>query len=112
MNQSCTGVRPLIHDYLEGELGSARADTVREHLEICGSCRGQAYAWNEDLARRIVAAGGQAWAFRYVDNNHALKASKNTWFSPPGTPDGLPLAVARDAVLFNEGDPREVDSIP
>lgn len=65
-------------------------------------------AWNEDLARRIRAAGGYAWTFRYTDNNHALKASSNRWFSPPGTKDGLPLAVARDTALFSGGDPDAV----
>jgi pimeloyl-ACP methyl ester carboxylesterase len=65
--------------------------------------------WNEDLARRIAARGGSAWAFRYPNNNHALKASANTWFSPPGTPDGLPLAVARDAALFSGRPPDRVE---
>jgi hypothetical protein len=67
--------------------------------------------WNKDLAQRIAEGAGRAWVFGYNDNNHALKASRNTWFSPPGTVDGLPLAVARDTALFQGRDPESVRAV-
>lgn len=49
MTDRCTAVRPLIHDYLEGELAETRAEGVREHLDRCRGCRGHAEAWIDDL---------------------------------------------------------------
>ncbi|MBK9387415.1 MAG: zf-HC2 domain-containing protein [Planctomycetes bacterium] len=49
MSDRCTAVRPLIHDYLEGELQNSRTGEVRDHLVGCRACRGHAEAWIEDL---------------------------------------------------------------
>ena len=65
--------------------------------------------WNHNLARRINQAGGKARVFIYAGTNHSLKRSKYSWFSPPGTPDGLPYAIARDALFFRGGDPATIE---
>ncbi len=57
-------------------------------------------AWNHDLAARINRAGGQAKVYIYPGNTHSLKTSKHSWFSPPGTVDGAPVALGRDRKLF------------
>lgn len=57
MMDRCTTLRPLIHDYLEGELATARSHAVREHLELCRSCRSHAEAWIEDLDLLLEVPG-------------------------------------------------------
>jgi hypothetical protein len=64
-------------------------------------------AWNQDLAKRINRAGGKAWTFIYPGTNHSLRASKQTWFSPVGTEDGVAKALARDLQLFSAPHPEQ-----
>lgn len=54
MSERCTAVRPLIHDYLEGEILATRTGEVRDHLAGCRECRGHAEAWIEDLQLLLV----------------------------------------------------------
>lgn len=56
--------------------------------------------WNRALAATLNEAGAQARVFIYPANTHALKTSNHSWFSPAGTVDGLPQALAHDAALF------------
>ncbi len=56
--------------------------------------------WNHEFARRITSASGASKVYIYPGTNHALRASEHAWFSPPGTLDGVPTALARDRHLF------------
>jgi pimeloyl-ACP methyl ester carboxylesterase len=62
--------------------------------------------WNRELVNSINEEGGSARHFVYRHNTHSLKASEYDWFSPPGTPDGLPTAVNRDIEFFRGKTPR------
>lgn len=57
-------------------------------------------AWNYDLAARINKSGGKAKVYIYPGNTHSMKTSIHSWFSPPGTIDGAPVALDRDRKLF------------
>lgn len=99
MNERCTAVRPLIHDYLEGELAPARSDAVREHLERCRPCRGHAEAWIEDL-HLLLAIDEPAAASHWPALRRKLR-----WRGPRSTSPVSPwlqilCALAAFAIVF------------
>jgi dienelactone hydrolase len=57
-------------------------------------------SWNKTLANHIQARGGQAEAYEYAGTTHSLRISEHAWFSPPGTRDGVGIAMQRDIALF------------
>jgi dienelactone hydrolase len=71
-------------------------------------------AWNQDLSRRITAAGGRSVAYAYPGNTHGLERSKHSWFSGPDVVPGFDRMLARDVALFHahapsaKGGPMEV----
>jgi dienelactone hydrolase len=62
-------------------------------------------AWNEDLNRRVNAAGGHSIAFVYPGNTHGLGKSEHAWFSGPDVQPGFQLMLERDIALFRGRDP-------
>lgn len=56
--------------------------------------------WNQDLARRIEDAGGEAETYEYVGVNHSLRASEYEWFAPFPVEDAIPRVAERDIRLF------------
>jgi S-formylglutathione hydrolase FrmB len=65
-------------------------------------------AWNEDLSRRINAAGGHSVAFVYPGNTHSLGKSRQPWFSPTSVVPGFRYMLERDIELFSGRDPAGV----
>ena len=57
-------------------------------------------SWNQNLCKRINGAGGACNIIVYRDNNHSLRASPHSWFSPKDTPDGYPIMVKNAAAAF------------
>ncbi len=51
-------------------------------------------AWNQDLCDRIMKQAGDCDLIVYPHNNHSMRASPHSWFSPEGTPDGYPQMIA------------------
>lgn len=60
-------------------------------------------SWNRDLCDRLVKSGGQCTAYEYPGNTHALRLSKNGWFSPSGSEEAYPIIIQRDLVEFRRG---------
>jgi dienelactone hydrolase len=56
--------------------------------------------WNQDLSRRIDAAGGRSTVHVYPGNTHSLGVSPHAWFSGPGTRAGFEQMLERDIALF------------
>ena len=49
VTDSCDRMRPHLHDYVEGELGTTLARRVCEHLKRCATCSVHARSWSDDL---------------------------------------------------------------
>lgn len=57
-------------------------------------------AWNNDLAERINAVGGNAMVNAYQGVNHGFRTTAHSWFTPEGTEDAISDAIAKDLALF------------
>lgn len=55
--EECREVAALLEEFVDGELPVSRDTEVREHLAICGRCRG-ATEHQRAFLRRIERAGG------------------------------------------------------
>lgn len=59
--------------------------------------------WNRALAADVRATGGDARAFAYPQNTHALTVSSYDWFSSGEVVSGFEYMLQRDASLFTNG---------
>lgn len=57
-------------------------------------------AWNENLSRRINAAGGRSIPYVYPGNTHGLEKSGRSWFSGPDVVPGFTRMLERDVAFF------------
>lgn len=62
-------------------------------------------SWNENLCKRITNMGGSCEVIIYPDNNHSMRASSHSWFSPEGTADGYPTMMQNFVKEFSENQP-------